>query len=127
MVLDIGRDKPLLPGRKAASDRGSYRWCLRIESHELVRQNDAERLSIRAVADLLSFRKHGKLQRQFPKSRVLEIQPGCKICEAVMSIDWHPGRIKIEIGDPTEGSRLMPFIIFPAGRDECELFLQLPQ
>ena len=73
VLLDIGGDGPLLPGREAAP-RGRFD-PLRpgVEARELVRQDDAKRLEIELVrAGTLHQRR--ELERRVPQRRIFEEQ-----------------------------------------------------
>src|SRR5712671_627706 len=129
MLFDMRNDGTLLPGRETAPGRQPRAAGTRIEPHELVRQDSAERFAIEPVAGLRAIDHRLQLGRYVPDRRVLEEQPWGKRYGTTCRIrsDRKRRRIEIKMCSTDQTARLLPIIVFMTGRHEDELPLVVSQ
>jgi len=121
VLLDIGSHDPLLPsGEAAASARLLDARRSRIETHQLMRQDDAKRLEIRAAVRVGALDQRRQLECGIPKGPIFEMEPRREVRQFRLG-ERDSGRIEIEIRHARQEPRLMPFVVFVAGRHEGEL------
>src|ERR1700736_3263343 len=130
VLLDKGVDDPLLPAGETAA-RGSRfdPASARIDAHQLVRQHDTKSFEIGPIVRARALEQLHQLERSIPERGILKEQPwlqrGARIARIRMF--RHLGGVKIEIHYPCETTRLLPLVIFVAGRHKGELSFAVAQ
>ena len=75
VLLDVGRNRPLLPGSEAAPSGRSDAWGPGVETHEFMCQDGAESFEIGAAVGACTLDQPLELERRVPQCGVLEEQP----------------------------------------------------
>ena len=129
VILDVGRDGALLPGREPAPDRGSATAAALIEAHELMRQHGAEGFAIEPIVLLRVFDQGLELDGHVPQGGVFEEQARreSRAGDPGVGIKRKRCRIEIEIRRTGETAWLLPIIEFMAGGHENQLALVVSQ
>ena len=92
-----------------------------------MRQDDAERFRIGLIVRTGTLNQRRQLERGLPECSIFEEQPRDEVREIRLGVPRHFGGVEIEIHHAAENARILPVVVFVAGRHEGELSLAVPQ
>src|ERR1700692_3239326 len=100
MLLDIGSDLPLLPGRQTATADRRAGGRVAVAANQFVGQQDAERLGVSPVYRTRVLHQRLELESDLPQVTIVKEQarPELDLSKTQGRIGERPARIDVEIG-----------------------------
>src|ERR1700686_1263525 len=129
MLLDIGSDLPLLPGRQTATADRRASGRVAVDANQFVRQQDAERLGVSLVYRTRVLHQRLELERDLPQVTIVKEQAGLELdlAKPQRRIGERPARIDVDVGRAHQRARRLRSAKIMSSRDESQLPREIAQ